>query len=254
MTFNFVSSSPASGASNVPNNQSLVLTFDQTIDATTISAFSQTAGIGGNGGISVSGNTITMLPPSGGWLGSNSVGAFCSTSLMDTLGDALSASVSITFLVAPSFSATGSTPGNGTSSVALNQAVSATFTNSVGALNGGASMTGGASPSISGTNINFGSGPWVKNTTYTVTITTAVTDIYGQNLSSGYSFSFTTIAPTKYTPTLSSNAMGVITDSIGRVIRRRRTVADAPTAADSLKKKAAHIDSESLKSFVVIQA
>jgi hypothetical protein len=192
---------PLENATAVPFNQAVAATFSKAINPTTIS--SSTYVLTAPGGVLVPGvvtyasvgNTATFTPTAN-LQPSTTYTATITTGVQDLAGNALAASYAWTFTTGaapdttPPF-VTLTNPANNATGVAINQAVSATFSKAMDPLSLTASTytlvpSGGAAvaATISYDAVNFiatltPTAPLASGTTYIATVTTGATDLSG---------------------------------------------------------------------------
>jgi hypothetical protein len=199
-----ISTIPANGATNVPFNQAISATFSTAMDPATISATTFT--LTGLGTTAVSGlvayvaigNTLTFIP-SANLAPSTLFTATITTGAQDLAGTALASNYVWTFTTGAAPAVTppevvSTVPANAATGVALNQAVSATFTEAMNALTITTAtflLTGSGGVAVAGTlsydAINFiatftPTTALSASTTYTATVTTGATDLAGDPL------------------------------------------------------------------------
>jgi hypothetical protein len=210
------STDPANSATGVALNQKVAATFTKTMDASTITAATFTLMQGTttvSGFVSYSGTTAILAPSSS--LAPNTIyTATITTGAKDLTGNALvnnfvwSFTTGIgTVVTPPTVSLTN--PANLATNVALNQKVTATFSETMDAttittatftLTQGTNSVSGF-VSYSGTTATFApAGNFLANTLYTATITTGAKDLAGNALLNNYVWSFTTGAAIIVTP------------------------------------------------------
>jgi hypothetical protein len=215
------STAPANGATNVNPATAVTATFSEAVanvSGTTfyLRAAGSSTNVGGTVTLNAAGTTAT-LQPSAALANGTAYTATITTGVRDAAGNTLAAIYTWTFTTAAAADGTAPTvnstnPANNATGVATNTAVSATFsenilpasvTTSSFTVNG---VTG--TVSVSGATATFTpSAPLAYNTTYTATVTTAVTDLASNHLAANRSWSFTTsAAPDTTAPTVSSTA------------------------------------------------
>lgn len=225
--------SPANNAANVGLTTSVSATFSEPITGASASnasftiATEQGAAIAGS--VTVSGNTVTFEPMTS-FPGRTRLVATLAASVRDAAGNALASSFTWSFttgaepdVTAPTV--TGTSPLSGALAVALNSAVSVTFSEAMTpstitpasvtvAASGGAPVAG--TVSMIGTTVTFTpTADFSPGTLYSVTVTTAAKDAAGNPLASNFVSTFTTgatpdtTAPTVTATTPATNATGV---------------------------------------------
>ena len=213
---------PANNAIGVPFNQAVAATFSKGMNPVSVTNASFT--LTGPGGVAVpgtvayvvSGSTATFTPTSPLAAGSLFT-ATITTAARDLAGNVLAANYvwSFTTGAAPDTTPpaiTATNPANNAIGVPLNQAVAATFSegmNPVSVTNASFTLTGPGGVAVPGTVAYVVSGstatftptsPLAATSLFTVTITTAVTDLAGNALAVDYAWSFTTGAAPDTTP------------------------------------------------------
>lgn len=219
-----IATTPVSGATNVPTNQIVIATFSEGMDPATITAAGTftvaVAGVGGaavTGTVSYAGTTGTFTPTVA-LTASTQYTATISNAAKDLSGNALVGGVapnpwSFTTGAAPDTTAptiTLTSPADADINVALNTAVSATFSEAMDPLTinapgtfslavsgvGGAAVAGNVSYDALTNIATFTPAPnLTASTQYTATITTAAKDLAGNALATGLvpnPWSFTT--------------------------------------------------------------
>jgi hypothetical protein len=215
------STAPANNATNVNPGTAVTATFSEAVTNVTTSTFTLRAnGAGTNvsGSVSMNGaGTTATFTPSSALANSTTYTATVTTGVRDAANNALASNFTWTFTTAAAAdttppTVTGTNPANNANNVAVNAAVSATFSENI--------LSSSVTPSsftvngvtgtvgVSGSTATFTpSAPLAFATTYTATITTAVTDLAGNHLAANRVWSFTTgAAPDTTPPTVSSTA------------------------------------------------
>jgi hypothetical protein len=220
--------SPADAASGVALNTAVSATFSEAMTNATLTnttfILTQTSGgavIGSR--VSISGNTATLVP-SVALSGDTNYTATITTGVQDAAGNSLAANLVWTFTTAAAPDTTpptvsGMSPASGATGVALNTAVSATFsepmtnstlTNASFTLagSGGAAVAGMVT--VNGNTATFTpTAPLAAMTLHTATISTAAKDAAGNALAANFSSTFTTAAVLDTTPpTVSATSPG----------------------------------------------
>lgn len=222
-----VSTIPANGATAVADNTVISATFSRPMDPTTINAITfRLAGPGATpvtGTVSYAGSTATFLP-NAILLPNTLYTATITTGAKDPTGNALAANYVWTFTIDVSPTVTSTTPANGAVAIALNTAVTATFsramdpttitTTTFTLMGPGANPVVGA-VSYAGTTATFT--PTTKlaaSTLYTATITTGAKDPTGSALAANYVWTFTTdVPPTVVSTTPANGAINVASNT-----------------------------------------
>ena len=196
---------PANGTSNVANNQTIILTFNEPIKAGgAIDAITVT----GSDGIAryinktITGDTLTITPLDNWNLGTTYTITIPPNAVTDQNGIALTAAYNSTFNTTTAPTITSADPTNGTSNVAINKTITLTFNEPIQA--GGAldaiTVTGSdgvaryITKTIQGNTLTITPlDNWNLGTNYTITIpTNAVTDQNGIGLTEAYTSTFST--------------------------------------------------------------
>jgi len=229
------STSPANSATDVAVNTAISATFSEAMDPLTITTatfFVNDGTTNITGTVDYSSTTATFRPSSDldydtGYTATITTGA------EDLAGNALEGDYTWSFATGPAPDTTAPTvsstsPANGTTNVAVNTAISATFSEAMDSLtitaatffvNDGTGHIAGT-VAYSGTTAMFTPTATLDyNADYTVTITTGAEDLAGNGLESNYTWSFTTgSAPDTTAPTVSStspanSAIGIATNA-----------------------------------------
>ncbi len=211
-----ISTYPVNAATGVPFNQKIAVTFSENLNATTLTTSTFTLMQGTtpvSGFVSYSGTTAIFAPSSN--LSPNTgYTATVTTGAKDSLGNALANNYVWSFttgtaaiVTPPTVSST--VPVNAATGVPFNQKIAATFSEVMDASSittSNITLTQGSTPvsgfiSYSGTTAIFApSNNLLSNTVYTVTITTGVKDLAGNNLANNFAWNFTTGAAAVVTP------------------------------------------------------
>ena len=199
---------PAPGATAVPVNQVISASFNQAMNAATItpSTFTLSSPSGMVAGLvtySASGSLASFMPSAN--LAYNTLYTATITSgVKNTLGISPSGSYVWTFTTAIQPTVLSVVPAPGSTNVPLNQVLSATFSKAMNCatlaspasafrLAGPGATTIAGTVSCSGSTATFTpSNPLAVNTSFTATITTAATDVAGDPLAANYVWSFKT--------------------------------------------------------------
>ncbi|HEY6073239.1 MAG TPA: Ig-like domain-containing protein [Anaerolineales bacterium] len=212
------STSPANNQSGVAVSTVVTATFSEAVNAATVTTASFTLKSGLNavaGTVSLNGSTARFTP-SAPLANGTSYTATLTNAIKDTAGNGLAANYSWTFTTGLAADTTppgvstidpaanqSSVPTNSTVTVTFSEAVNpATVTASSFVVSAGANDVVG-SIAVNGATAEFTpAAPLFDNTTYTVTVSTAVKDLAGNALPSAFSADFTTVAGTPQ-PTVS---------------------------------------------------
>jgi hypothetical protein len=199
-----ISTIPADGATAVPLNQTVSATFSKAMNPATINAATfkltgpGTTAVNGLVAYAAIGNTLTFTPTAK-LPASTLFTATITTGAQDLAGDALASDYVWTFTTGAAVVVTPpqlvvTIPANGAINVALNQAVSATFSKAMNPLTITTAtffLTGPGGTLVAGVvsydAVNFIATftptlPFVAATTYTATVTNGVTDLTGNPL------------------------------------------------------------------------
>jgi len=208
---------PTNGASGVSVNTAIMVTFSETIDATTINAasFVVSNGISHVAGSVAYSGTSAVFTPSGNLSYSTTYTATITTGVKDAAGNAMACNYAWTFTTGTVSDTTppivsSVSPVNNATSVAVNGTISAVFSEAMNATTITAStliLKDGSNNAVSGT-VSYGgttatftpSGNLSYSTTYTVTITTGVKDSAGNAMVSNYVWTFSTGTVSDTTP------------------------------------------------------
>ena len=220
-----VSTVPLNGATNVPLDQLISVTFNEEMNAATINQSSFTLKNGTSdiaGAVSYSGTTATFTPSA--LLKPNTTySARITRTVTDLTGNALQTETNWTFSTGLTITpmVTSTDPANNATNVFLNKVVSANFnmpmksstiTATTYTLKQGTTAIAGI-VSYSGTTAIFTPAqPLTPNTVYTATIAKSVTNLDNTTLISDYVWKFTTgalVAPTVTSTDPLNNATGI---------------------------------------------
>ncbi|MDR3736585.1 MAG: Ig-like domain-containing protein [Acidobacteriaceae bacterium] len=206
---------PANGATGVPLNQTITATFSKPMNCATLSSPATNFKVTGPGTTTVAGNvacsgsTATFTPS--GLLATNTLyTATITTAATDLAGNPLAANYVWTFRTAPAVTlptVTFTTPANGSTSAAINQAITATFSVAMNPATitlpttftlkapGGVAVPGTITYVAAGSIATFTpTSSLLASTLYTATITTGATDLAANALAANYVWTFTTAA------------------------------------------------------------
>jgi hypothetical protein len=244
------STDPAVGATAVATNLAIAATFSEAMNAATVTAANVTVTGPGStpvaGTVSYSGTTMTFTPTS--VLAPNTLfTATITTGVKDVAGNPMASNFVWTFTTGAALDTTAPTvsstdPASNATSVALNKAIAATFseamnpatiTNVTYTLKGPGNTPIAGAVTLVGTTATFTpTNDLAPNTLFTATISTAATDLAGNALAVAKVWSFTTgtipdtTAPSVRSTDPASGATGV---SLNRKIAATFTEAMDPT-------------------------
>ena len=196
------STSPVNGATGVAVNAAITATFSEAMTASTATSATFTLDNGVTGTVNYSGTTATFTPSSN-LAYSTTYTATITTGMKDAAGNALASDYiwSFTTGVAPDTTpptVSSISPANSATGVAVNAAITATFSEAMTAstvTSATFTLDNGVTGTVnySGTTATFTpSSNLAYSTTYIATITTGVKDVSGNNMTSNYTWSFTT--------------------------------------------------------------
>jgi hypothetical protein len=199
------STSPISGQLNVDLDAVVTATFSEAMDASSITTSSFTLKIGVtpvSGSVSYNAGTyIATFTPDADLIDDTTYTASLTTAVEDVAGNSLAAEYSWSFSTGETSAPTvvSTSPASGEPDVVVGSNVTATFSKAMdeSTITAGSFTVAG----VSGT-VSYNSGTYTATfnpdsnlayeTTYTATLTTAITDAGGTPLASTYSWSFTT--------------------------------------------------------------
>lgn len=219
---------PVNGAINISANRSIIATFSEAMAPGTINAGSFTVQndstkVNISGVVTYSGNNAQFKPDAP--LADNTrYNVVISATVTDLSGNPLGVDYYWSFTTAVAGGNDNTPPGvsvvtprNNAVDIAINSAISASFNEPLNPLSvsgssfmltDGSSMVSGV-VNYNGTTATFTpDNSLATTTTYTATLTTAITDLAGNNMAADYSWSFTTAADTGDTtpPTVTSES------------------------------------------------
>ena len=221
---------PVNAATGVPISQALSVTFNEAMQCSTLASPAATFVVTGPGAAAVAGTvsctgSIATFTPTAD-LAVNTVYTATITTGAQSLADTpLASSYVWTFrtLPAPTPPTVISTvPANGATAVAINQALSATFSVAMNpatidaatftlTTTGGAAVTGVVTYVAAGSVATFTpAAALASSTAYTATITTGAMDLEGTALAGTYTWNFTTAASSSGTPPTVSSTIPLI--------------------------------------------
>ncbi len=213
------STSPASGATNVAINTVIAAAFSGEMDAATINGATFTLSNGANGVVTYDAtNYIATFAPSGNLASNTTYTATITTGVRDEAGNAMANNFEWNFTTGSSLDTSlpqvlSTTPSAGASSVPINTAITALFSEAMDATTINATtfaLSNGVTGAITYDATNriakiIPSGDLAFNTTYTATITSGVRDLAGNAMANNFSWNFTTgNAPDTTPPVVSS--------------------------------------------------
>jgi hypothetical protein len=229
-----ITTTPINGATGVPVSQVVTATFNEVMDATTISISTFT--VTGPGGISVTGmvtysGTTATFTPNAVLAASTLYTAMITTGAKDPVGDPLAGSYMWEFTTGTIPTVISTNPLTGAINVALNQRITATFSQAMNpatviapgtfavAVTGGATAPGTVTYVAATNTATFApTANLLPSTQYTATIDTSAQSATGNALAGNYVWSFTTgvtadLTPPTVTVTIpASGATGVPTN------------------------------------------
>jgi ketosteroid isomerase-like protein len=239
-----VSTIPANGATAVAVNTAISATFSEAMDPATIAAATFT--LTGPGATSVAGTvtyagTTATFTPTAVLTTSTLYMATITTGAKDPAGTPLSANFVWTFTTVAAPTVVSTVPVNGTAGVAVNTAISATFSKAINPATINATtftVTGpGAMPvtgtvAYSGNTATFTPTAVLANSTvFTATITTGAQDLAGHALLANFVWSFTTAAPPTVVSTIP--VTGATTVAVNATISATFSEAMNPATIDA---------------------
>ena len=197
------SRTPDNNATGVAVNTTVTATFNEPIAPATVTAASFTLSGGVTGTVSLNpAGTIATFTPSASLANSTTYTATLTTAITDVAGNALAANHVWSFTTGAGADTTPPTvfsrsPDNNATGVAVGTAVTGTFNEAIAPatltaasflLSAGVdNVTGAVSLNPAGTIATFTpSAPLADNTTYTATLTTAITDVAGNALEANH--------------------------------------------------------------------
>jgi hypothetical protein len=217
-----LSSAPANGATGVPLNQVLSVTFSKAVNCATLVSPATSFRVSGPGAAVVAGTvtcsgSVATFTPSNPLAANTTFSALITTAVTDVAGDPLAATYAWRFKTTSAsgpLSVISTEPTNGATGVAINKAVTASFSQAMNA----ATLTTTTFTLATGTTAVSGTVTYVApgstaiftpaaaltpKTVYTATITTGAMDSAGGSLAAPYVWRFTTAAaPTATAPTV----------------------------------------------------
>jgi hypothetical protein len=206
------STNPAGNQTGVAVNVAVTATFSEAVKSVTTTTFTLKAGTTSvAGAVTLSGTTATFTP-SAPLANATTYTATITTGVTDLANNALAANYVWNFTTGAAADTTpptvsSTTPTGSQAGVAVNVAVTATFSEAVKSvstttftLKAGTTSVAGT-VTLSGTTATFNPSASLANaTTYTATITTGVTDLANNALAANYVWNFTTGATADTTP------------------------------------------------------
>ena len=210
-----LSSTPANGATGVPLNQVLSVTFSTPVNCATLVSPSTSFRVNGPGATVVAGTvacsgSVATFTPSNPLATNTTFAALITTAVTDAAGDPLAASYMWSFRTGTSsgsnsLSVIATEPANGATNVPISQAVTASFSRAMNAstlttttftlATGTTPVLGTVTYVAPGSTALFTpAAPFTPKTIYTATITTGAMDTAGGSLATPYIWTFTTSA------------------------------------------------------------
>ncbi|MBI4649974.1 Ig-like domain-containing protein [Candidatus Desantisbacteria bacterium] len=196
------STSPINNAVNVVVNTSITVTFNETMDSTTITTSNFTIDNSVTGSIKYNGTSATYTP-SVNLSANTKYTATITTGVKDAAGNTLASNYIWSFTTGTAPDTTGptvasTTPLDNAVDIALNSLITATFDEAMNAstiTSSSFTLSGGITGTVgySGTTATFNpSTNFADSTKYTATITTSVKDAAGNAMEANHVWSFTT--------------------------------------------------------------
>lgn len=223
-----ISTDPANGATNVVTNKKVSVTFNEPMNAATITAATFMIKDGSSvigGTITYSGNTAVFTPTS--TLKANTVyTGIVTTAVKDVAKNALISDYVWSFNTGNTPIVVSTDPANGATNVQLNKLVTATFSTAMDPLtiNATTFLLKQGNTAITGVVTYLGmvatftpTAALTPNTVYTGTITNVVKDVAGNTMTNNYIWSFATgtgVAPTVISTDPANNATNVAVNKI----------------------------------------
>jgi ketosteroid isomerase-like protein len=223
-----VSTVPFNGATAIAVNTPVSAMFSQSMNPATISAATFTlTGPGAtpvSGTVTYAGTTATFTPPA--VLTTSTVyKATITTGATNPAGVALAANYVWTFTTAPPATVVSTIPANGATAVAVNTAISATFSEAMNPATINAAtftLTGPGATSVAGVVTYSGtiatftpSALLATGTLFTATITTGAKDPAGAALAANFVWTFTTAVPPTVVSTIPANGATAVAVNTG---------------------------------------
>ena len=203
-----LSTAPANSATGVPTTQIITATFSEAMNAATISTatFTVTAPSGAVTGVVTYSGTTATFTPSAALAASTVYTGTITTGAADPLGNHLASNFVWTFTTGTIPSVIFTNPLNGATNVAINQKLTATFSEAMNSTtvtaaatftlavtSGGAAVPGTVTYVAASNTATFApTANLLPSTQYTATITTAAQSASGNALASNHVWSFTT--------------------------------------------------------------
>lgn len=222
-----VSTAPANSATGVPTTQIITATFSEAMNAATISTstFTVTGASGAVTGVVTYSGTTATFTPSAALAASTVYTGTITTGAADPLGNHLASNFVWTFTTGTTPSVISTNPLNGATNVAINQKITAAFSEAMNSTtvtaagtftlavtSGGAAVPGTVTYVAATNTATFApTSNLLPSTQYTATITTAAQSAAGSALASNHVWSFTTgktVDSTAPTVTLTVPASG----------------------------------------------
>jgi hypothetical protein len=207
------STSPTPGQTNVALDALVTATFDEAIDDSTINASSFTLKIGSApvaGSVSYNSGTYTAtFTPDADLTEDTTYVASLTTSVTDVAGNTLAAEYSWSFSTGETSAPTveSTSPLSDATDVAVGSNITATFSEAMdeSTITTGSFTVAGVSGTVSYNSVTYTAtfnpdSNLAYETTYTATLSTAITDASGNPLAATYSWSFTTEAESTVVP------------------------------------------------------
>jgi len=214
---------PASGATDVVTNTTVSAGFSSAMNPSTINTTTFT--LTGPGAAPVAGavsyaGTTAIFTPTVALAANTPYLATVTTGAQDTDGIALAANVAWNFTTAPPATVISTIPANGSTAVAINTAISATFSEAMNpaTINPATfTLTGPGATPVAGTLAYAGNTATFSptailatGTLYMATITTGAKHPTGASLAANFVWTFTTAVPPTVVSTIPANAAAAV--------------------------------------------
>ena len=211
---------PVNAATGVPISQALSVTFNEAVQCSMLASLAATFVVTGPGGAAVAGTvsctgSVATFTPTADLAVNTVYTATITTGAQSLAGTPLANNYVWTFRTLPATTpptVISTVPANGATAVAINHALSATFSVAMNSATidattftltatGGAAVTGVVTYVAAGSVATFTpAAALASSTAYTATITTGAMDLEGTALASTYTWNFTTAAASSGAP------------------------------------------------------